>query len=134
MDKANKAAMQFKEKVGKRLPIVIVDEDKCLKTEKILLQEMVQKFKEAPSEELYLEIKQKIRNNQQTDRKFGQDIDIGDEPKQVEKESIKDSVEMYELKQAYDEISDVERNDFVLNFKKMYFELSSIREDEKERE
>lgn len=58
------------------LPIVIVDKDKCLESEKQKVDQMLEEYKTNPSEELKKNIYQKLRNNRQTSDKFMSDIDI----------------------------------------------------------
>ena len=48
---------------GIELPIVIIDEDRCIESEKAKINDMIQTFSENPSPELFMKIKQKIKNN-----------------------------------------------------------------------
>lgn len=56
------ASQQFKEK-GIDLPIVIIDEDKCIASEKGKLDNMIEQFKQNPTQELFSQINQKAKNN-----------------------------------------------------------------------
>lgn len=63
METAQKASKQFEEATGKALPIVIVDEDKCRKTERDIVNEMIQQCTSNRSVKLAESILQKIKNN-----------------------------------------------------------------------
>ena len=76
-------AKQAQRDFGGKLPIVIVDVDKCLESEKNKVNKMISNYKESPTQELFDQIKQKIRNNNVTcSKKFGyengfcEDIDL----------------------------------------------------------
>ncbi len=62
IDIIKRAVEQYKEK-GIELPIVIIDEDRCIESEKAKINDMIQTFSENPSPELFMKIKQKIKNN-----------------------------------------------------------------------
>ena len=56
------------------MPIVVVDKDKCLESEKEKVEKMIKQYEREPSEALNKEIKQKIKNNTITRGDFGVDI------------------------------------------------------------
>ena len=66
MDLHWRYAKQAQRNFGGKLPIVVVDVDKCLQSEKQKLNEMISNYKINPTFELLGEIKQKIKNNQKT--------------------------------------------------------------------
>ena len=59
-------AKQAQSDFGGKLPIVVVDVDRCIQSEKTKVDEMVATYKENPSKELLSQIKQKIKNNELT--------------------------------------------------------------------
>ena len=63
LEEAKKASQDFKDITGTALPILIIDEDECLNTEKRILEEMIEEFKENLSTVKLEEIIQKIINN-----------------------------------------------------------------------
>ena len=77
-------AKQAQREFGGKLPIVIVDVDKCLESEKNKVKIMVDNYKANPTQELFDQIKQKIKNNNLTctnrsfnyKEKFCEDIDL----------------------------------------------------------
>lgn len=71
LDEAKKAQLDW----GGKLPIAVVDVDRCLETEKARVEEMKQKYKENPTEELAKQIYQKVRNNRVTYSKFCPEIE-----------------------------------------------------------
>lgn len=69
MRKAKKASYDFE-----NLPIVVIDVDECLRTEKEKIKKLCEEYKKTGSEEIKLELSEKIRNNRVTDPEFYKDI------------------------------------------------------------
>ncbi len=76
-------ALQAQKDFGGKLPIVIIDIEKCLESERQKLDEMVALYKANPSPELLIQIRQKIKNNNITceygpfsHNEFGTDINL----------------------------------------------------------
>lgn len=69
MRKAKKASYDFE-----NLPIVVIDVDECLRTEKEKIKKLYEEYKKTGSEEIKLELSEKIRNNRVTDPEFYKDI------------------------------------------------------------
>lgn len=67
MEETLKAADDFKKK-GINLPIVIVDVDRCIESEKSKLNAMLQELEKNRSKELAIEIERKLNANMHTDR------------------------------------------------------------------
>lgn len=92
---AKQAQMEF----GGKLPIVIVDVDKCLESEKNKVKIMVANYKANPTQELFDQIKQKIKNNNLTctngsfnyEEKFCEDIDLENLEELLESASAQNS-------------------------------------------
>ena len=62
IDTIKQVVEQFKEQ-GIDLPIVIIDEDRCIQSEKMTLDSMIQDFEENPNQESYDKIQQRVKNN-----------------------------------------------------------------------
>lgn len=71
MRKAKKASYDFE-----NLPIVVIDVDECLRTEKEKIKKLYEEYKKTGSEEIKLELSEKIRNNRVTDPEFCEDINL----------------------------------------------------------
>lgn len=70
MENAKKASKDFG-----NLPIVIIDVDKCLESEKIKVEQMYKEYNKTFNHDLLEQIKQKIRNNRETASNFGREFD-----------------------------------------------------------
>ena len=132
MEKAKIASEQFKEQTGKALPIVIVDEDKCMQTEERLMNNMIEEFEKNPTKEQAKMILQKVRNNRVANEGFADNIDLSEIEKVSEKSKEKSTVTMEECKQCYDEIEPEERSRYVTTFKMLYQEINQIKEKEEQ--
>ena len=97
-------AKQAQNDFGGKLPIVIIDIDKCLENERKEVEQMVLEYKKDPTLEMAEEIRKKIRNNSVTDKNFCSDLNL-DFLSQDEKKGITES----ELKEIYEEITPQER-------------------------
>ena len=124
MDKAQMASEQFGEATGKKLPIVIIDEDKCLETESRLVGDMIENFNNSPSREKAELICQKIRNNRVRNPSFSSDIDISYIQKYSEKNNNEPTVTINEFEQCFAETKPEEREGMVKKFKSFYKALS----------
>lgn len=71
MRKAKKASYDFE-----NLPIVVIDVDECLRTEKEKIKKLYEEYKKTGSEEIKLELSEKIRNNRVTDPEFCEGINL----------------------------------------------------------
>lgn len=116
IDEAKMASEQFKKATGKALPIVIVDQDKCLETERRLVIEMIEEFNISPSKEKADLICQKIRNNQQTNIEFVSDIDIS-YIQEYDKKDDKRTVTIDELNEIFVLIDPKDREELLKKFK-----------------
>ena len=124
IDTAQMASEQFDEATGKKLPIVIIDEDKCLETESRLVGDMIEDFNNSPSREKAELICQKIRNNRVRNPSFSSDIDISYIQEYSEKNNNEPTVTMNEFEQCFSETKPEEREGMVKNFKSFYKALS----------
>ena len=130
IDTAQMASEQFSEATGKKLPIVIIDEDKCLETESRLVGDMIEDFNNSPSREKAELICQKIRNNRVRNPSFSSDIDISYIQEYSEKNNNEPTVTINEFEQCFAETKPEEREGMVKNFKSFYKAL--IKEQGKE--
>jgi hypothetical protein len=94
MDIAKRAQAEFMKGSGKRLPIIIVDEDKCLKAERAQIDEMIKNNSDGQNTQ---KIKQKIRNNRVRHEDFANDIDL---------DSLIEAVQQTENKQEKDTVTE----------------------------
>lgn len=124
IDKAQMASEQFGEATGKKLPIVIIDEDKCLETESRLVGDMIENFNNSPSREKAELICQKIRNNRVRNSSFSSDIDISYIQEYSEKNNNEPTVTINEFEQCFAETKPEEREGMVQKFKSFYKALS----------
>lgn len=154
LDEAKKAQLDW----GGKLPIVVVDVDRCLETEKARVEEMKQKYKENPTEELAKQIYQKVRNNRVTYSKFCPEIEdfLNQQPdrekngtKKLLKNSITSKVKsvyhkvkqkavnligIMTAKDAYENTTVVERTEEMLKFKQILSQLQEISKGEESNE
>ena len=98
MIEAQKASKQWGE-----MPIVVVDIDKCLESERAKVDEMLAQYAENPNPQLAKEIKQKVGNNRVTDKTFCEDIKlelarlkIDEEKEETQSEDIQENIETME--------------------------------------
>ena len=84
LDEAKKASSDWN-----GLPIVVIDVDLCLKSEKDKLNNLLEEYYANPNNELYEMIKTKIMNNRITDASFASEIDL----KELKNMSIKEDSE-----------------------------------------
>ena len=103
LDEAKKAQLDWDGK----LPIVVVDVDKCLETEKAKVEKLKRQYEETPTEQLAKQIRQKVRNNRVTYSKFCPEIEdfLKEQPnrekietKKTLKNLLKKKLEMHIIK------------------------------------
>lgn len=87
LDEAKKAQLDWDGK----LPIVVVDVDRCLETEKAKVEKLKRQYEETPTEQLAKQIRQKVRNNRVTYSKFCPEIEdfLKEQPKREKSETKK---------------------------------------------
>ena len=87
MENALKASEEFG-----GIPIVVIDKDKCLESERSKVDEMLEKYAETQDPELAKKITQKVHNNRVTSFEFCKDIDEQLEPIKETAKSISDKL------------------------------------------
>lgn len=130
------------------MPIVIVDKDKCLESEKTKVDQMLLEYDKTQDPRLAREIWQKVRNNRQTKGSFCPQINLEElkkkfEQKKQEVEESKESPEpeksketqepeektkvtQEELRQAYEETLPQERLEETRKFRQIYESIHEI--------
>lgn len=129
MEESKKASEQFKQHTGKALPVLFIDEERCLETEKYLLEQMIENYRNNPSSEQAKLILQKINNNRKTNGQFAEDIDL-EEFERVKKDEKNKAVTLQDVKECFDEVKPEERAKFIRNFRQLYRQMSNIIERE----
>lgn len=119
------------------MPIVIVDKDECIKSEKQKVKDMIAEYKKNPSTELKKQINQKIRNNKVTDENFEielkrertedkneKKVELVKNDKKVEKIGLED------LEKNYNSVSPKDRSKEVGKIKNIYTKMQEIAQKE----
>ena len=143
MDEAQRASKQWD-----GMPIVVIDVNKCLESERAKVDTMITQYRENPSSELAREIIQKVRNNRQTDDVFCQDLEIEleeirikekiqeTEKSKIHVESKKDagkkSIDEEQLEENYEGISAKEREQEVSKIREIYRNVKEISREGKD--
>lgn len=118
MEEAQRASKQW---YG--MPIVIVDIDKCLESEKKQIDIMIEEYKKSPNSQLAHQIKQKIRNNRVTDSNFCEDLQIEFTPSD---EKMKNVVSEKELEENYTQVSAEDRKKEMEKIRGIYSMMKKI--------
>lgn len=108
-DNALKAQKQWGD-----LPIVIVDEDKCLENEKNKVNDLLDEYEESADSTKLENALQKIRNNRVTDSEFCEDIDIQEMQEQLAKARCEEKNNS-ETKEKLVGLDDLEHNYKIVN-------------------
>lgn len=101
----------------RKLPIVVVDVDKCLQSEKQKVNDMLSEYHLSPTEELAKQIRQKVRNNRVTSPEFciefQQELDLIDNTENMleinEPNKENRTIEIEELAENYETVTALER-------------------------
>ena len=131
MDKAQKASRDFG-----GLPIVVIDEDECLKSERAKAKELFEEYKKTGDPQVKAKLQEKLRNNRVTDSEFCRDTDMdavlesSDDKEKTAQEETKQEVTMEDLDEIYGEVSDKERQEEVGKIRVIYEKIRNIKERE----
>lgn len=114
------------------LPIVVVDVDVCLESEKCKVDSMIQQYRESKDPELAKEIYNKIRNNRVTEKQFCEDIDI--EQFKVEEQEIQTEqiVTESDLEENYNLVTSQERNEQISKMKGLFSRICQIKQEDRD--
>ena len=105
------------------MPIVIVDVDKCLEAEREKIETMLARYKSNPNSKQATNIRQRIRNNKQTESNFCNDIiqeleqiqvrerkfSIRSKKKVSQKQRKTGTIDEQQLDENYQNVSPIER-------------------------
>ena len=112
------------------LPIVIVDKDKCLESEKEKVKQMIEEYNKEPSESFGKQIRQKVSNNRKTRETFCKEIE---ELIPKENNDEKEVVGRKELETNYNMVNANERKQEISKITQLYIKIYEIaKEDEHE--
>lgn len=135
LEKARKASKDWND-----MPIVVIDVEKCLESERKKVEEMLESYKGGDKSKAK-EIRQKVRNNRVTFGKFCNDLpneldELHYEDKVIskndlEKENLVD-VRIEDLEQNYKEISADERKKEVSKIKNIRNKIREVMKSEPE--
>lgn len=123
MEKAQKASEEFN-----GLPIVIIDVDKCLESEKQKVEELYREYSKNKDQKVRQKLYQKIKNNRITCSSFCEDIyeELYDEQRLNKKVNEKD------LETIYQEIDATDRQEENGKMQKLYKEIKmTLKEGDK---
>ena len=131
MDKAEKASKDFGD-----LPIVVIDEDECLASEKQKAEELFEEYQETGNTDVRKKLEEKLRNNRVTDDSFCRDTDMDvvlkslDEKEETVEKETEPKVSMKDLDEIYGEVSGKERQEEAGKIKTIYEKIKNIKERE----
>lgn len=132
-DKAIKAQKEWGD-----LPIVIVDQDKCLNNERNKVHDLLKKFNETSDPQALEDTIQKIRNNRQTDEKFCKQINIEKLKKQSEElkkreenipKKINEQVTLKDLEENYEMVDAMDRKKETSKISQIYIKLKQVQRE-----
>ena len=121
------------------MPIVVVDREKVLQSEKQKLDNLLEQY-EAGDSSVAREIYYKIRNNRVSNKLFAKDIDIGKFKPRIKKQEKIQEVEKIgeskvteeDLQQNNEQITAEERKQEVSKMKQLLHRIQSITREERE--
>ena len=122
------------------MPIVVIDKDKCLETERSKLDNLLEKYREG-DKSLASEIYYKIRNNRVTRGDFAKEINMDEFKREMEeeennREQIKskrdNEVTKEDMKINSERVSAEERKQEMSKIEQLYLQIHSITKDDKD--
>ena len=124
IDKAKKASKDFE-----GLPIVVIDVDECLASERKKVEEMFEEYKKTSDPQVGIKLLEKLRNNRVTDYDFCRDIDMDKTLQSLkDQKSRKEAdVSMEDLEEIYGEVSGKERQEETGKIKMVYERIRMIK-------
>ena len=131
MDKAQKASKDFD-----GLPIVVIDVDECLASEKQKAEELFEEYKETGNPDVRKQLEEKLRNNRVTDDSFCRDTNMDvvleslDEKEETIEKETEPEVSMKDLDEIYGEVSGKERQEEAGKIRTIYEKIKNIKERE----
>lgn len=124
IDKAKKASKDFE-----GLPIVVIDVDECLASERKKVEEMFEEYKKTSDPQVGIKLLEKLRNNRVTDYDFCRDTDMDKTLQSLkDQKSRKEAdVSMEDLEEIYGEVSGKERQEETGKIKMVYERIRMIK-------
>ena len=124
IDKAEKASKDFE-----GLPIVVIDVDECLASERKKAEEMFEEYKKTSNPQVGIKLLEKLRNNRVTDYDFCRDTDMDKTLQSLkEQKSRKEAnVSMEDLEEIYGEVSGKERQEETGKIRMVYERIRMIK-------
>lgn len=124
IDKAKKASKDFE-----GLPIVVIDVDECLASERKKAEEMFEEYKKMSNPQVGIKLLEKLRNNRVTDYDFCRDTDMDKTLQSLkDQKSRKEAdVSMEDLEEIYGEVSGKERQEETGKIKMVYERIRMIK-------
>lgn len=110
-----------------KIPVVIVDEEKCLESEKSKINEMMTQYETTQDVELAKKIMQKVRNNRMTDRRFCEELQERLKKIETSIENNTNSIEV--LEENYQTVTPQERKEGMSELERVYQQIKGIREN-----
>ena len=125
MDKAEKASKDFG-----GLPIVVIDEDECLASERKKAEEMFEEYKKTNDPQIGAKLLEKLKNNRVTDYSFCRDTDMDMilQNLKTQKSRIEANVSMEDLEEMYEDVSGEERQGEMEKIRMVYERIRRISE------
>ena len=123
MDEARRASKDFNE-----LPIVVIDVDECLASERKKAEEMFEEYKKTSDPQVGIKLLEKLINNRVTDYDFCRDTDMDMTLQSLENQKSRkeEDVSMEDLEEIYGEVSGKERQEETGEIRRLYQELRNI--------
>ena len=127
---------------GGELPIVVIDVDKCLASERQKVEDMLSRYHDNPEEELGKQIKQKIKNNRErlTTKDFCEDlqteidaIEISEtisKNEEMEDQEELAKIDLKECEENYDLVTATDRKEAISDLKKLRMQIQEIMKGE----
>ena len=124
IDKAKKASKDFE-----GLPIVVIDVDECLASERKKVEEMFEEYKKTSDPQVGIKLLEKLRNNRVADYDFCRDTDMDKTLQSLkDQKSRKEAdVSMEDLEEIYGEVSGKERQEETGKIKMVYERIRMIK-------
>lgn len=125
IDEAEKASKDFG-----GLPIVVIDENECLASERKKAEEMFEEYKKTHDPQIGIKLREKLRNNRVTDVDFCRDIDMDMtlQSLKAQKSRKETNVSMEDLEEMYEEVSGEERQGEMEKIRMVYERIRRISE------
>ncbi len=123
IDKAKQASKEFGD-----LPIVVIDVDECLISEKQKIIMLKEEYKKNPTMENLRKIYQKVKNNRKTDENFCRGINLEQLSTILRKnnEQKKDEVTLEDIATISEEITSMERTEMAQYMRRIYTKIKNL--------